>query len=94
MLLLYALGLGIGLAVGLNRDKDEDKNNNNNNSSEVKLPRGAVVTDHEACSEVGRYRIPSSIQSMAIIGPPAKRHFLKKMAFRWWADGGSLSYAY
>lgn len=51
MLLLYALGLGIGLAVGLSRDRvTEDK------PIEVKIPIGAVVTDHEACSEIGRYR--------------------------------------
>lgn len=49
MLLLYALGLGIGLAVGLSRDRvTEDK------PIEVKIPIGAVVTDHEACSEIGR----------------------------------------
>ena len=50
MLLLYALGLGIGLAIGLNRDKDQ-----NNSSSDIKVAIGAVVTDHEACSDVGRY---------------------------------------
>lgn len=50
MLLLYALGLGIGLAVGLTRDKEES----NSSHSEVKVAIGAVVTDHEACSEIGR----------------------------------------
>ena len=50
MLLLYALGLGIGLAVGLTRDKEES----NSSHSEVKVAIGAVVTDHEACSQIGR----------------------------------------
>ena len=50
MLLLYALGLGIGLAVGLSRDKGTKPE-----PVEVKIPIGAVVTDHEACSEIGRF---------------------------------------
>lgn len=49
MLLLYALGLGIGLAVGLSRDRGTEIK-----PVEVKIPIGAVVTDHEACSEIGR----------------------------------------
>lgn len=49
MLLLYGLGLAIGLAVGLSRE-DEGKGE----MKEILKPVGAVVSDHEACSDIGR----------------------------------------
>ncbi|XP_045174732.2 glutathione hydrolase 1 proenzyme-like isoform X2 [Mercenaria mercenaria] len=50
MLLLYGIGLAIGLAVGLSRDEEEKPQK----PEDVLEPVGAVVSDHEACSDIGR----------------------------------------
>ncbi|XP_052270382.1 glutathione hydrolase 1 proenzyme-like isoform X1 [Dreissena polymorpha] len=51
LLCIYAVGLAIGLAVWLSggEKKMEPKD-----TIEDKIPTGAVVSDHEACSDIGR----------------------------------------
>ncbi|XP_052270392.1 glutathione hydrolase 1 proenzyme-like isoform X3 [Dreissena polymorpha] len=51
MLFIYAVGLAIGLAVGLSGG---EKKLEKNDTIEDKIPTGAVVSDHEACSDIGR----------------------------------------
>ncbi|KAK3608465.1 hypothetical protein CHS0354_010308 [Potamilus streckersoni] len=53
MLVLYAVGLAIGLAIGLHARKSS-ASESERNSELTQIPIGAVVTDHEACSDVGR----------------------------------------
>ncbi|XP_052802833.1 glutathione hydrolase 1 proenzyme-like isoform X2 [Mya arenaria] len=53
MLLLYGIGLAIGLAVGLSR-KNSKAVPDGVGEQHIQVPIGAVVSDHEACSDVGR----------------------------------------
>ncbi|KAL3841465.1 hypothetical protein ACJMK2_019607 [Sinanodonta woodiana] len=53
MLVLYAVGLTIGLSIGLHNRKSS-VSESGRNYSVTQIPVGAVVTDHEACSDVGR----------------------------------------
>jgi hypothetical protein len=50
MLSLYGIGLAIGLAVGLNREQEQQTTK----PKVLKEPVGVVVSDHEACSDIGR----------------------------------------
>ncbi|XP_052797422.1 glutathione hydrolase 1 proenzyme-like isoform X2 [Mya arenaria] len=53
MLLLYGIGLAIGLAVGLSR-KNSEAGSVGDGEQHMQVPIGAVVSDHAACSDVGR----------------------------------------
>ena len=52
MLLLYGVGLAIGLIVGLSQ---RDDSSTEKEKGDRKIPVGAVVSDHGACSDIGRF---------------------------------------